>query len=266
MNKKQHYFLISIPRSGSTIFSAILSQNLDIYVTPTTFTSTLISNVENAWKSHFVVQSNNYIEDQLNNVLSAIFNSFWQHRSESIIIHNDREWAHKLNQLQRILKDPIKVIFLDRDLPSIMTSWIDISNKNPNNEYFERVKNKKISTNIDNLSAQFWFDVVKRYAEGKKKLYDSLKPSQILTINYDDLINNPTEQLLKFEEFLNLSHWEYQFENITSDTIYDDETFFNGLKGLHTIRPKLEKTSKNPKEILGESLYDKFIQLDKKYK
>jgi hypothetical protein len=77
-------------------------------------------------------------------------------------------------------------------------------------------------------------------------------------------MENPKQVLLKIQDFLELPKFEYNFTNIENDTIDDDLNAW-GFEGLHTIRPKLEKTSINPKQILGNSLYQMFVELEKQY-
>jgi len=89
-------------------------------------------------------------------------------------------------------------------------------------------------------------------------------PDQIVTVTYDELMSDPSRQLKKIEEFLNLPEWNYDFDNIENDTV-DDDLVAWGFEGLHTIRPKLEKTAKDPREILGEELYNRFVDLEKEY-
>jgi hypothetical protein len=61
-----------------------------------------------------------------------------------------------------------------------------------------------------------------------------------------------------------LPHFEYDFENIQNDT-NDDDYIAWGFDELHTIRPKLEKISKDPRDILGEELYNRFKEIEKEY-
>jgi len=72
------------------------------------------------------------------------------------------------------------------------------------------------------------------------------------------------QEINRIEQFLLLPKHQYDFDNIQSDTTDDDMVAW-GFEGLHTIRPKLEKTCKNPKEILGDELYNRFIDIEKQY-
>ena len=86
----------------------------------------------------------------------------------------------------------------------------------------------------------------------------------MLFIHYDSLIANPKIELSKITEFLDLSPHNYQFKNIINVTEEKDASVW-GLEDLHTINPRLEKTCKDPKEILGSILFDYYSNLEKQY-
>jgi len=158
----------------------------------------------------------------------------------------------------------IKVIVVERDLPSIMASWLSIIQNQTKSEYDNNIRKKGHEVNDSNRMAEMWFNMVKDCMEGTQQIKRDV-PDQIIVVNYDDLIINPNREIKRIEEFLELPKFTYNFENIQNDTT-DDDLIAWGFEGLHTIRPKLEKTSKDPRVILGEELYNKFVELEKEYK
>jgi hypothetical protein len=86
----------------------------------------------------------------------------------------------------------------------------------------------------------------------------------LLLIDYDQLIADPQPQLAKIAEFLELPQHLYDINNIVNDTS-DDDLVAWGFDGMHKIRPRLEKTSRPPQEILGVELYNRFIELERQY-
>lgn len=259
---KIHHFLTGLPRSGSTVLASILNQNPEIYVTPTSPMLNVSVAMQKAWKDDPTVKAN-YYEEQARNLTKAILPAYWQHRPESIIIDKGRGWAKNMPTASALFGYPMKAVSVERDLPSIMASWLTLLKKNPNNFAERNVKMKGFKPTDENLMAEMWFHMVQECMEGKAQLRKDAV-GQFIVINYDDLITNPNNELLKITEFLNLPEWNYQFDNIINDT-NDDDLVAWGLDGLHTIRPKLEKISKHPKDILGDILYNRFIQLEKIY-
>ncbi len=259
---KIHHFLTGLPRSGSTVLASILNQNPEVYVTPTSPMLNVSVAMQTAWRDDPTVKAN-YYEEQARNLTKAILPAYWQHRHESIILDKGRGWSKNMPTASVLFGYPMKAISVERDLPSIMASWLTLLHKNPNNFAERNVRMKGFIANDENLMAEMWFHMVKECMEGKAQLRQDA-PGQFIVINYDDLVNNPKNELLKITEFLNLPEWNYQFKNIINNTV-DDDLIAWGLAGLHTIRPKLEKTAKDPRLVLGDILFERFVDLAKQY-
>lgn len=260
---KTLHFLSGLPRSGSTVLASILNQNPNVYVTPTSPMLNVAVKMQEAWREDPTVKAN-YFEEQARNLTKAILPAFWQHRPEPIIIDKGRGWAKNMPTVNALFGQKLKVIVVERDLPSIMASWLTII-KNQTNYNFDNalIKNGMIPTD-ENRMGEMWFNMVKDCMEGTQQIKKDV-PDQIIVVKYDDIVNNPQHEIGRIEQFLELPKHQYDFDNIQNDTTDDDMVAW-GFEGLHTIRPKLEKTSKDPKEVLGTMLYNRFVEIEKEYK
>ncbi len=261
--KQTIHFLSGLPRSGSTVLASILNQNPSVYVTPTSPMLNIAVKMQEAWREDPTVKAN-YCEEQARNLTKAILPAFWKHRSEPIIIDKGRGWAKNMIAVNALFGKKIKVVVVERDLPSIMASWLTLLHKNPNSYMDQILKERGYPADDEHRMGEMWFNMVKDCMEGTQQIKRDV-PDQIITINYDDLIIDPRKEIKRIEQFLELPEHAYDFDNIQNDTA-DDDLVAWGLEGLHTIRPRLEKTSKNPKEILGDELYNRFVQIEKEYK
>lgn len=261
MNKTYH-FLAGLPRSGSTVLGAILNQNPSIYVTPTSPMLPVTVAMQEAWQTDPSVKANQ-IEQQIQNLTTALLDAFWMHRPESIIIDKNRGWAKNMLVATKLFGHSVKAICVERDLPSIMASWLTLLRKNPGNSAEQNVKLRGLDPTDNNLMAEMWFNMVKDCMDCVQQL-KRLAPNQFIIVKYDDLITNPNNELNKIEEFLNLPKYTYQFSNIVNDTV-DDDLLAWGLDGLHTIRSTLKKTSADSFKILGAELYHRFLMIDQAY-
>ena len=259
---KTLHFLSGLPRSGSTVLSSILNQNPEVYVTPTSPMLNVAVKMQEEWRNDPTVKAN-YYEEQARNITKAILPAFWQHRPEPIIIDKGRGWSKNMLTANALFEKKIKVIVVERFLPSIMASWLTIIHKQKNCYLDQQIIQKGFAPTDENRMAEMWFNMVKDCMEGTCQIKKQV-PDQIIILKYDDLIENPQLELSKIEEFLELPKHTYDFNNIQNDTV-DDDLVAWGFDGLHTIRPKLENTSKNPKEVLGEMLYNRFVELEKQY-
>ena len=261
---KTYHILTGLPRSGSTVLDSILNQHPEIFVTPTSPMIELILSMKQICETNLAIKAS-FNEDQVDHIIKSISYSCWQHRSESIIIDKNRKWTEILlnsGSFETIFDNDTKVIYTDRDLPSIMASWATILQKTPEN----RAHHLSNSKTIDYALNDFWKNSLKSLLDQKKLLLEnkSKKDRHVLFINYDSLINDAKTELSKIAEFLNLSSYDFQFEDIVNITEENDEFVWH-LKDLHTIRPRLEKTCKHPKDVLGQILFDHYSKLEKSY-
>jgi sulfotransferase len=260
---KTLHFLSGLPRSGSTVLASILNQNPEIYVTPTSPMLNVAVKMQEAWREDPTVKAN-YFEEQARNLTKAILPAFWQHRPEPIIIDKGRGWAKNMPTVNALFGQKIKVIVVERDLPSIMASWLTIIKNQTNPQFDIKLRHNGMLPTDENRMGEMWFNMVKDCMEGTQQIKKDV-PDQIIVVNYDALIQDPKNEIFRIEQFLDLPKYHYDFENIQSDTIDDDMVAW-GFEGLHTIRPKLEKTCKHPREVLGDMLYNRFVEIEKEYK
>jgi sulfotransferase len=255
--KKTFHFLAGLPRSGSTLLGAILNQNPEVFVTPTSpMLDLLIANQE-AWHNNRAVIANPNHE-QLTNITRAMIDATWEHRAERVIIDKNRGWNKNMPASSVLFQRDIKVVACVRDLPSIMASWLTLIKANPENTIDKNlIMNGKLPTD-QNRCDEMWGSMVRDCVEGMIQLTEEAR-DRLLIVKYDDLIHAPYEQITKVYSFLGLP------SKLTPHNLFDIKTQMQdndllayGLNGLHTVRPKLEKTSKPAKEVLGDSIYQTY--------
>jgi sulfotransferase len=262
MIEKKFYFLSGLPRSGSTVLSAVLNQNPEVFVTPTSpLLDQLIEN-QNIWNNLQAVKANP-IPDQLTNITRRLINGMWGHVSQNIIIDKNRGWGKNMPASEILFGEKIKMVATVRDLPSIMASWLVLLRKNPNNYLDKRIINMGHPLNDSNRMAIMWYEMVQDCMEAINQAKVDAS-DRLLLVNYDDFVNDPDTTLDVVSKFLDLPSYSYDCNNITS--VYnDDDLSAWGLQGMHTIRSRLQKTSKGALEILGDDLYHRFVELEKQY-
>lgn len=258
--KKTFHFMIGLPRSGSTVLCSILNQNPYVYVTPTSPLLGLLNhNQETFWKLEEVIANPLFI--QLENMSKGMINGAWEHRPEEIIIDKHRGWGKNMNATTKIFKKEIKVVATVRDLPSIMASWLTLIHKYPYD--FDRKLIQRGYENTDeNRMGEMWFNMTKDCMESLVMAYRTAS-NRLLLVDYDDFINDPKKEIDRVVNFLELPYHEYDLENIKQEPSDDFKAW--GLPDLHKIRGSISKTSKHPKEILGDELYNRFVDLEKEY-
>lgn len=261
--KKDFYFLIGLPRSGSTLLASLLRQNPDVYVTSTSpMLDQLVAN-QNIYKQKLQSTKANYNQIQLDNITLRMIDGIWSHVPENIIIDNNRGWGKNLKSVEILFKKKIKAIAVYRDIPSIMASWLILIKNDPNNNIDIDLKYRGLEITDYNRMMLMWHEMVFDCVDA---LCCAIKdyPDDVILINYDDLIENPQRELDKINSVIG-SELVYSFENINKYSIPQKDISAWGLSDMHTVRSNLEKIHNNPKEILGDELFDIFSELDKQF-
>lgn len=261
--EKTYHFLSGLPRSGSTVLAAILSQNPEVYATPTSpLLDQLIFN-QNVWHQIQAVKANP-LPEQLDNLTRRLINAIWCHIEKPIIIDKNRGWGKNMPASTILFGEEIKMVATTRDIPSIMASWLKILKNNPYSYMDQLLMQKGLAPTDENKMNEMWENMVRDCVEGLLKAKQDAG-NRLLLINYDELVENPEESMKKIETFLNLPEWKYDFENIQNNS-NDDDLAAWGLRGMHEIRQKLQKTSNSPEEVLGSRIFEKFAKIDENLK
>jgi sulfotransferase len=259
---KTYYFLAGLPRSGSTVLASIINQRPDTYVTPTSPLLDLLIANQNTWHELPSVQANPF-PAQITDITRAIIASAWEHRQESIIIDKNRGWMRNIPSAEILFNKKIKLIITTRDLPSIMASWLTLIKKNPNSYFKQHLKSQGVIYTDENIVKEMWFNMVKDCMDALQ-VAKSFSMDRLLLIDYNKLIDDPPECLNKIESFLELEPFQYDYNNITSDT-NDNDLVAWGLEGMHKIRPSLFVTATPAIKVLGDKLYQTFVNIEKNY-
>lgn len=262
MITKTFHFLSGLPRTGSTVIESILGQNPEVYVTPTSPLLHLLNkNQEEFYLCPEVIA--NPFGEQLTNISLGMIEGAWKHRPESIIIDKHRGWGKNMPATTKVFGHEIKIVATIRDIPSIMASWLTLIRNQPNNFIKTIVEQKGYAATEENMMAEMWFghvlDCVESVAMARKTA-----SNRLLEVQYDNFIVDPKNEIARIAEFLDLPEYVYDFDNISNDNVSNDLDAF-GFENLHRVRPSIQKTSGNPREILGDNLYNRFVDLEKHY-
>jgi sulfotransferase len=253
---KQYYFISGLPRSGSTLLSAILHQNPDFYADIASpveaLTGTAIDIISGSERNLTVT------EDQRKNLMYGLFNGYYKNIDKPIIFDSSRKWTKKTNILKALFPYT-KILCPVRDIVSILNSFEVISSKNPFHTNILVGNNKNIFFRCDDLMdrnngivAEPWINLSEGYAAN---------PEMIMLIEYEDLCKNPEKTMKKVYEFLEMPYYSHNFENVE----YSNENFDKAcnLKDLHTVKKKVEY--KPPKCVLPPEIIKKYSEMNMEF-
>ncbi|NDB60020.1 sulfotransferase [bacterium] len=260
LKKKTYYFMAGLPRSGSTILSAILNQNPDIYSGPSSPISGLMVQLENYMANDELFLAYPKIE-QAKQIISNTLTHYYSDVTKPIIIDKNRSWVNRLDYISNYFGIYPKVLCPVRNIDEILTSFISMHRRNPyeTNGKINFIDEILVKNNIpltdDNRCELLASDsgILGQSYIGLKDALLKGHEKQLHFIEYNDLIKNPEETMKKIYDFLELPYFKHDFNNLIN-LHQEDDTKIYGIPDMHSVRKELKSTSLNPEEVLSERI------------
>lgn len=254
MNKNL-YFLSGLPRTGTTLLSSILNQNPTIHVSSTSGLLDFLAGVNSV---HYEISKRYKFNDenQIRNIYKSIFNSWYEHIECDHVIDKWRGWINNIQQVKEITgKDP-KIIYTFRPMEEIVTSFLYLIDKDPNNFVDREIKSRYKKIDNDIRFKFLWNEGVigESYHMLQNYFSNSNLNANVLFVSYKELVTNSNNCISKIYNFLDIPTFNHDFENISEFT-NDNDSYWE-IKELHTIRRKVEHHKKDPKKYLNKSIID----------
>jgi sulfotransferase len=260
--EKTFYFMGGLPRSGTTVLTAILNQHPDIYASPQSSLVHMLYTLEReiqkseSWNTGLNI-------DFYENTLENLGNLFYSKVDNPIIIDKNRAWGTPGNEhyARRLNKNPKTIIVL-RPILEVLSSFVRLAEKNPNNfidkgivdyDFYSKYYRKTNDTRCDYLMrANGEID------QALLAIGNLLKnPNNCLVIWYDDIVKNTQETLSKIYKFIEVENFIHNLNKIKQLDKHNDEWLF-GIKDLHAIKPTIQASKTKPELVLSNYIIDKY--------
>ena len=253
------YFLSGLPRSGSTLLGSILNENPEVYVSPTSplldllcLQNEALNRVREQYTFNDAIQSES--------IYKALPKAFYQHINKPHIIDKHRAWARNIMPAQLHVNNDPKVICTHRPVAEVVVSFLKLINKDPNNFVDNDLKRKRMTINTENRAKELWENYISDPWQSLQIGLQNYKKT-LHFVSYNDIIVDPVTTINSVYDFLEIERFQHQFDNISNSCSESKDAAWR-LKGLHTIRPRLAKTSDDPVTVLGKDLCNYFKQFD----
>jgi len=253
MSHKFH-FISGLPRSGSTLLSALLKQNPRFHAGMSGPVAGMFNTLtgEMSGRNEFSV----FITDeQRKRVLSSLFENYYGEEFKvDVIFDTNRMWCTKLPQLQVLMPDS-KIIACVRHIPWVIDSVERLVRKNTfqPSSIFNYNPGGTVYSRADGLGSSdglvgFAFNALKEAynAEGAGK--------QMMLVQYESLTRDPARTLASIYDFIGEPAYKHDFDNVDYDASEFDMRA--GTPGLHKVRSKV--TPAERQTILPPDLFRRF--------
>lgn len=257
---KTLFFLSGLARSGSTLLGSLLNQHPEVHTTPTSPLADLLCLIDRDL-SQLDIQYTYDRQEIEYNTYNSLLTNFYNHIPKKYILDKHRAWPKNLVPVKKFYTDTPKVIATYRPIPEIITSFITLIERTGQYDNFidnDLRKNNLPITNSNRAEFLWRFYISDPY----ESLVYGLRNfrENIHLVNYNDLTQNPEQELKKIYNFLEIEPHQHDFSNILN-TCGEQKDREWGLEKLHDIRPELKRISKSPEEVIGEEnvkLYELF--------
>jgi sulfotransferase len=248
------HFIAGLPRSGSTLLSAILRQNPKLH-------AGISSPVAGLFQKLLVAMgatSDYYdmIDDvQRRNILRALFDGYYHDQPTKIVFDTNRYWPTRLNALVQLFPTA-KVICCVRDPLWVLDSFERLIRRNAFSvsKIFETKDASTVYNRVEALSSGagavgFAWNAI-------HEAYYSEDAEKLIFLDYQALTQDPKGSIEALYRHLGFSKFVHDFEHVQ----YRDGGEFDdrlGVPGLHTVTGPVEYRER--KTVLPPEIAARFM-------
>nr|WP_232966878.1 sulfotransferase [Pseudomonas koreensis] len=254
---QQFHFISGLPRSGSTLLSAILLQNPRFHAGMTSPVGALFSGVleQCSAGSEFgaVIDT-----DMRRRLLRGLFDAYYADKADKpVVFDTNRQWSSRLPAISDLFPKA-KVIACVRNVAWVMDSLERLYRANPyeNTKLFgDAVERNTVYSRCETLAQRN--RLVGFAWAALKEAYYGEHADSLLIVDYDLLTQAPERVLRLLYDFIGEPWFEHDFEHLAYDAPAFDQAL--GVAGLHKVKPKVALQSR--RTILPPDLFKQYADL-----
>jgi sulfotransferase len=253
---KRFHFISGLPRSGSTLLSAILRQNPRFHAgmsSPVSGMFRAILNIVSAG-GEFAGQISSEKRQRL---LSGLFDNYYADCDKEVIFDTNRAWTSHVAAIKTLFPEA-KFICCVRDIAWIMDSMERQYRKDPfeNTRLFnDDIERASVYSRVEALGRQN--RMVGSACSMLKEAYYAEEADALLLVDYDLLSSMPHKVLPLIYEFLGEETFQHNFDHVEYDAPGFDANL--GVDGLHRISGPVRKNER--RTILPPDLFQKYAEM-----
>lgn len=260
---KTFHFLSGLPRSGSTLLSALLNQNPEIHASTNSplldtihYTEEYLLHNSEQYKAHPKPEA-------VHKVLSSIPHNYYFNTPETIIIDKSRGWVNQIQHIKDYITPEPKIICMVRNIQDIMVSFLSLIEKSQSLSFIDKglLESHQELTNDNRceylmsprgIIGMSYHALAEAYRKGHQKY--------MLIVEYENFIENTQKEMNRIHSFLDMPLYSYDFSNVRPK--YDENDVVYGLENMHTVRNEVKKIHRDNSKYLSQSIINKYKEME----
>lgn len=258
MTDKTIHFIAGLPRSGSTLLCNILNQNPKFHATSTSGILDIILAIRNQWENVNEFQASPNKKGK-NAVVTGILQNYYSTADRPILFDKSRGWCGHIELAEHILDRKIKVIIPVRSIVDILSSFEKLWRTQAHEWQFPQEKSNYFEWQTVEGRADTWMKNDQPVGIAYNKIRDAISrgfADRMLFVEFEKLTCFPTDTMKSIYEFLEEDLFPHNFNHVEQTTSENDD--IHGIPGLHVIRNKVEPVISDAKEILGNTVIERY--------
>lgn len=252
---RKYHFISGLPRSGSTLLSAILKQNPKF---TTGISDPLHSYVKSIIRDTGTAAGMEAVVDisKRRRIIHGLFDSFYS-GDRQVCFNTNRAWTSDTALLKDLYPE-FKMIVCLRDIPWILDSFEVLNSKNPytikplyHHQDLGNVYDRchMLMGNIPNFAGY-----VGGPLSNVRHSVACAERHQILYVEYDHLVSQPAAVVEQIYAFLGEPLFKHDFNNVEDS--HDEFDAGAKIDGLHKVRRKIQPMQR--RTVLPEDLWNNY--------
>lgn len=250
------HFISGLPRSGSTLLSAILRQNPKFHAGISSPIAGLFETII-ARYSAGSESASQFSEEQKRHILQDIFYGYYKDKSEDVIFDTNRAWTANLPLIKELFPES-RVICTVRNVAWIMDSLERRyrSNAFEHTRLFNSPQERAtVYTRVEALAGPnrlvgYAWHALREACWGEEA-------KRLILVDYELLTSEPEQVVRLIYDFLEEPYYNHDYKNIDFDEPEFDAQL--GVEGLHRVKPAVKPNRRST--ILPPDLFEKYSQL-----